>query len=92
MDSTGRTSRATKRKAEAAPKKRERRLQVYHSWCKRCGICWAFCPKQALEQDPQGYPRYRDPKACVGCRMCELRCPDFAIEVVEEERGDAPGK
>jgi 2-oxoglutarate ferredoxin oxidoreductase subunit delta len=21
---------------------------------------------------------------CIGCLLCELRCPDFAIDVVEE--------
>jgi 2-oxoglutarate ferredoxin oxidoreductase subunit delta len=76
------------RLAHQSPK----RLLVYRSWCKRCGICVAFCPKIALERDGQGYPRWSDPGRCVGCRMCELRCPDFAIEVVEEGKGDAPGK
>ncbi len=75
---------------DRAPESRSRgeakRLNVYGSWCKRCGICVAFCPKKALERGPQGLPRWRDAKACVACRLCELRCPDFAIEVVEEEK------
>lgn len=69
--------------------RRSRELRVYRSWCKRCGICVAFCPKMALEKDPAGYPRWKDQKACVLCRLCELRCPDFAIEVLGEgERED----
>lgn len=66
------------------------RLQVYKSWCKKCGICVALCPKSALEKDPEGFPRWKNPVTCVGCRMCELRCPDFAIEVIMVEgEGDA---
>jgi len=70
--------------------KRIRELRVYRSWCKRCGICVGFCPKEALERDEAGYPRWRDEKACVLCRLCELRCPDFAIEVVGEGGKDEP--
>lgn len=74
----------------APPRKRlkgSKQLRVYKSWCKRCGICVGFCPKQALERDEAGYPRWRDQRACVLCRLCELRCPDFAIEVLGEEEG-----
>lgn len=78
-------------KARGDPKLRRaaasRDLRVYRSWCKRCGICVAFCPKKALEKDQEGYPRWRDQKACVLCRLCELRCPDFAIEVLSEGDG-----
>lgn len=64
--------------------RRVRELRVYRDWCKRCGICVAFCPKEALEKDPKGYPQWRQKEACVLCRLCELRCPDFAIEVLGE--------
>ncbi len=37
-----------------------------------------------------GYPAWRDQKACVLCRLCELRCPDFAIEVLGEGGKDEP--
>ena len=60
-------------------------LVINRDWCKGCGICVAFCPKNVLEIDREGEntaPRIND---CIYCRMCELRCPDFAIEVVEEE-------
>lgn len=74
----------------AAPKKikRPKDVKIYKSWCKRCGICAAFCPKGALEMGQDG-PEWKNKDACIGCRMCELRCPDFAIEVVKgEEKGD----
>ncbi|MEW6440034.1 MAG: 4Fe-4S binding protein [bacterium] len=77
-----------------APPVRKRDLQVFLSWCKRCGICIAFCPAKALEAGEAGAPRWAAPERCVGCRLCELRCPDFAIEVLEEaeEPGDAAGE
>jgi len=60
-------------------------IQINRYWCKGCGICVAFCPKQVLELDEEGIvtaPREND---CIQCRLCELRCPDFAIEVIKEE-------
>ncbi len=56
-------------------------VKVYKGWCKRCGICVAFCPRQALETDKDGYPSLKDPRGCDGCGLCELMCPDFAIVV-----------
>lgn len=54
-------------------------IEIFKSWCKKCGICVAFCPVEALEQDETGTPFVKNPEKCTGCQMCELRCPDFAI-------------
>jgi len=62
-------------------------IDIYEAWCKRCGICVAFCPKGVLERDDKGYPYPANPDACTGCKWCELRCPDFAIAVMEEGHG-----
>ena len=64
--------------------RRPKDLRIYKSWCKKCGICAAFCPKGALEMTTDG-PEWSHPEACIGCGMCELRCPDFAIEVIPRE-------
>ncbi len=59
------------------------RVEVYKGWCKKCGICTAFCPQHVLEIGEEGYPVVKNPGACTGCGLCELRCPDFAIVVLK---------
>lgn len=60
-------------------------VAFYHDWCKACGICMAFCPKQIILADKNGKPLVEEAERCIGCRFCELHCPDFAITV--NERG-----
>ncbi|GAB4261887.1 MAG: hypothetical protein Kow0092_11800 [Deferrisomatales bacterium] len=57
----------------------------YPAWCKRCGICIAFCPKTVFDTAPDGAPIVARPQDCIRCHMCELRCPDFALSVADEE-------
>jgi NAD-dependent dihydropyrimidine dehydrogenase PreA subunit len=78
-------------------KKSKPTVEIYKSWCKRCGICAAFCPVEALGQDEAGLAYLKDPEKCTGCRLCEMRCPDFAIHVQsprkkEEKAGAGRGK
>jgi len=65
------------------------RIEVNREWCKGCGICVAFCPRQVLEAGPNGKPLVVRPEACIWCELCELRCPDYAIELLGGE-GDEP--
>jgi 2-oxoglutarate ferredoxin oxidoreductase subunit delta len=62
----------------------EKKEGYYHiireKYCKGCGICIAFCPKKLLVlKNGKVFPER--PEICIGCHMCEYRCPDFAIEV-----------
>jgi 2-oxoglutarate ferredoxin oxidoreductase subunit delta len=70
-------------------KKGQNRVVVYPDWCKGCGICAAFCPKQVLAVGPDGKARVVNEEACVNCGFCEPHCPDFAIMVVP---ADANGR
>jgi 2-oxoglutarate ferredoxin oxidoreductase subunit delta len=57
-------------------------LQINREWCKGCGICMAFCPKEALFLDEHGKAE-KDSEKCIVCGVCETFCPDFAIVVVQ---------
>jgi len=65
--------------------KRKRKIKTNQKWCKSCGICVDFCPTNVLELDITGKLKVVDADACISCMLCELRCPDFAIEIVEED-------
>jgi len=64
------------------------KLKQHHinrDWCKGCGICVEFCPKKVLELDSEEKVKAARPLDCICCRLCELRCPDLAIEIELEE-------
>ena len=69
-------------------KRRLREHIINMDWCKGCGICVEFCPKNVLELDDKEKVYPARPEDCIACKMCELRCPDLAIEVVTEEDPD----
>lgn len=58
-------------------------ITVNQKWCKMCGICAALCPKKVFDLNEDGRPVPARQEECVGCRLCELRCPDFAVKVEE---------
>jgi 2-oxoglutarate ferredoxin oxidoreductase subunit delta len=69
--------------AEAAKLKKHYEIDIYRAWCKACGICAAFCPRECLSLDEEGNPVVTRSERCTGCGWCELHCPDFAISVRE---------
>lgn len=67
-------------------------VHVMKDRCKGCTFCIKFCPLQVLEESEEfnrkGYhPVYAaNPDACLGCGLCEIICPEFAIIVnIKEE-------
>jgi len=60
-------------------------IQINRDWCKGCGICVQFCPKKVLELDREDKAIAVRPEDCICCRMCEMRCPDLAVEIKLEE-------
>jgi 2-oxoglutarate ferredoxin oxidoreductase subunit delta len=49
--------------------------------CKACGICIELCPENVFDRDKLGYPVLARLDDCTQCLLCELHCPDFALEV-----------
>jgi 2-oxoglutarate ferredoxin oxidoreductase subunit delta len=49
--------------------------------CKVCGICVAVCPEHVFEWDRRVAPVVARPGDCTSCLICEVHCPDFALEV-----------
>ncbi|WP_244270474.1 4Fe-4S binding protein [Proteiniborus ethanoligenes] len=64
----------------------DKELKLKVEWCKGCGICVEFCPKNVLELK-QGKINIKNLEACIKCGQCELRCPDYAIYLGGKEDG-----
>lgn len=56
-------------------------ININRNFCKQCGICVHFCPRKVFSLNDELYPIVINWEACTKCLLCELWCPDFAIEV-----------
>ncbi|MFO7677654.1 MAG: 4Fe-4S binding protein [Thermoplasmatota archaeon] len=65
-------------------------IEIKDDWCKGCNICIDKCPVNALEEsdklNKKGIrpPRLKEENECNFCRLCELICPDLAINVIQD--------
>jgi 2-oxoglutarate ferredoxin oxidoreductase subunit delta len=74
---------------KSSPRAGKFRISIYDAWCKQCGLCVDFCPKGALVKQPLGSPLASFAEQCIGCKMCVLHCPDFAISITaKDEAGE----
>ena len=65
-------------------KKKKPFIWVNKRWCKRCGMCKEFCPKDVFVLDKDGYPVPKHIDHCASCGLCSIQCPDYAI--VDDEK------
>ncbi len=66
-------------------------VYIYYNWCKKCGICVAFCPTKCLARKADGSPYVKDPEKCIHCETCDRLCPDFAITGAKDKREEVYG-
>ena len=82
MQNNNNGNNGSKRQGENKKKKFYDQL-IFRAWCKSCGICAAFCPKNVIGRNEAGEPIIERPDECIGCRFCEVHCPDFAITIID---------
>ena len=63
------------------------KVVIISELCKGCEICVKICPKNVFEAkravNKYGYliPEAIRVEECIKCKLCEMNCPDFAVEV-----------
>ncbi len=58
-------------------------ITIQEKWCKSCGICVEFCPGKVFSSEAGKIPVVVHLDSCTVCRLCEIRCPDYAVSVEE---------
>ena len=68
-------------------RKKPKEHLINRDWCKGCQVCVALCPKKVLELDREDKAIAVRPENCICCKICEIHCPDIAIEIILDEGG-----
>lgn len=71
------------------------RINIDSELCKGCRYCVTYCPKRIIEIgesfNSMGYKYARtcdEKNECTACAICALMCPDAAINVYAEVKGE----
>jgi pyruvate ferredoxin oxidoreductase gamma subunit len=57
---------------------RTERPEIELAKCKRCFLCYLYCPEAAMKLDAENFPHV-DYDHCKGCMICYEECPTDAI-------------
>lgn len=49
--------------------------------CTRCRKCYDLCPLDIISLDEEGKPYTKYPDECQLCFICQVECPEKAIQV-----------
>ena len=60
--------------------KGQAKIRIDRVRCKECGLCIGLCARGVFESDG-GSPVVVHEEKCNACEICELICPDFAIDL-----------
>lgn len=58
---------------------------IDESKCRRCLLCWVYCPEGCVER-LEGDKIRIDLDYCKGCGICAHECPAKAIKMEREEK------
>ena len=67
------------------------KVNISDKFCKGCGYCIKYCPKQVLKAEDglnaKGYVKVKvaNQGDCIGCLQCSTVCPEAAITVQKED-------
>ena len=73
------------RRARSEVRAKKGSVVIDERYCKGCGFCISACPTGTLLFRDTPSSRWGveviidSPENCIGCRQCEMHCPDFAI-------------
>ena len=61
-------------------------IEINERFCKGCGYCVKYCPKDVivLDEGRHQVAKVKDAGACIGCLSCATICPEAAITITKE--------
>ena len=61
-------------------------IEINERFCKGCGYCVKYCPKDViiLDEGRHQVAKVKDAGACIGCLSCATICPEGAITMTKE--------
>jgi 2-oxoglutarate ferredoxin oxidoreductase subunit delta len=72
----------------------DKKLVLAENLCKGCHYCIEFCPNKVLIKSSKvnekgaELPEIKYPEKCTKCGFCVMICPDFALELKEEDQDE----